>query len=149
MRACSLHLLPVERRALAWLALLAGSFVAVTAIGITAAFAVWAATAEDYDYIDPAWAWVLAMAVLAAGVTALGVRLGRRGLRARHGEPGFGFGRGLVVTYGVWTAWALVADVFLGGFVLYAFPFVFAAVIAALLLSRAVVALRALLDSRR
>jgi hypothetical protein len=139
--ALALHLSPLERRALAAFAVLAGGFVVVTAVGVTVVMVV-AADAEDW--VDPVWAYALAAGILAAGCCTLGVRVLRRGwYGVRHGTDGLRFGRGLWVMALLYFAWAGVDEPLLAVLMLVGLAYLLVGLAGVFVAWRIVIAVRA------
>jgi len=143
----ALRLSPCERRGLAAFALLAGGVVAITSAGVTL-WQLWLVAGDPREAtVEPAWAWGLAISLLALASTVLGIRVAHRGWRgACHQEPGLRFGRGLWVTWAAWVLWQAAISPFLAYLPIFALPYLLAALLALLVASRVVAGARAVLD---
>ena len=139
-----------ERRGFGLAAFAAGAFFAVTSLLVTVLLAVWALLDPDFEYVDPIWAWLAITAVLSAAASVLGAEAARRGRRAaREPESPVRYAVALFFAAVIWLAWSFAASVYFVGFAFFVVALAGTAALACLVLGRLVMAVRALLDSRR
>ena len=147
--ATRLELSPGERRALALLAVLVGTIGILSTIGITSLVLAFAADEDEDPLYRPRELWAAVATVCALAPVAVGWRLTRRGWRGvASREPDPRIGRALWGTSAVWLVWSASAAPYFSLLAGLGVLCTLTGLLGLLVANRAVVAVRALLDSR-